>query len=416
MSTTAQRTGYLSLFESPSLVIFFVATFLGRVPLAMKALGCVLLIQQTTGSYSLAGVVGAVQTLVSAFASPQLGRMTDRFGDRPVLFWTMLLHMLGMVALILAALADAHWSLLVLGAALIGASSVPFGSLSRARWVDLLGKGPRLDKAYALEAMADETGFIIGPLVVVPLAVSFGAEIALLVSMSLTVIASIILIMQRAPKHPTIPRSVGGDSGPSVMGVRGMQVISLALIFMGLVFGAVEIVLVAFAEANDQPASASIMASTFALGSLIGAVGYGAITWRAPVDRRLKLALVWFGLGTIPMFLSNEVWHMTLAVFVTGLAISPSMIATNSVVERLAPQGKLTEAFSWVGSGLATGAAIGSMIVGVVLDELGLRSGQALGVVAALASVIVVYAWGKHLRVQKAPIRIGEPGNAAVSK
>lgn len=410
MSTSASpsKSGYLSLFDSVATAVFFIATFLGRVPLSMKALGAVLLIQQTNDSYTLAGVVGAVQTLVSAFASPQIGRLTDRYGDRPVLFWTMLLHVAGMVLLILAALAGAHWSLLIAGATLIGASSVPFGSLSRARWVELLGKGKRLDKAYAMEAMADETGFVIGPLIVVPLAVGLGAEIALLVSMSLTVIASLILILQRKPAEDTgVQRYVEGASGPSVMSLRGMQVISASLIFMGLVFGSVEIVLVAFAEANEQPASASIMASTFALGSLIGAVVYGAISWRAPVDLRLKLSLVWFALGTIPMFLSNSVWQMTLAVLVTGLAISPAMIATNSVVEGLAPHGRLTEAFSWVGSSLATGAAIGSMIVGVVLDEMGLRSGQGLGIIAAAVSVAIVYLWGRALRADRESRHIG---------
>jgi MFS family permease len=77
------------------------------------------------------------------------------------------------------------------------------------------------------------------------------------------------------------------------------------------------------------------------------------------------------------------------------------------VIEGLAPRGKLTEAFSWVGSALATGAAIGSMIVGVVLDELGLRSGQALGIIAGVASVIIVYTWGRYLRTERDPVHIG---------
>jgi MFS family permease len=410
MSTSAPptRSGYLSLFESATTIVFFIATFLGRVPLAMRALGVVLLIQQTTGSYGLAGVVGAAQTLVSAFASPQLGRLSDRYGDRAILTWTALGHAIGMIVLVTAAVANAHWSLLILGAAIVGGTSVPFGSLSRARWVASLGPGKRLDKAYALEAMADELCFIIGPLIVVPIAVGPGAEIALLLSLAFTIAASVMLVMQKLPDTvATVPRHVE-TSGPSVMGIRGMQVIAIALIFLGLVFGSVEIVLVAFAEANDQPASASIMAATFALGSLIGAIVYGAINWRITVDQRLKLSLIWFTAGTIPMFLSNEVWHMTLAVLVTGLAISPCMIATNSVVEGLAPKGKLTEAFSWVGSALATGAAVGSMVVGVVLDEINLRSGQGIGVIASIASVAIVFALSRHLKSSREPIPVGE--------
>lgn len=410
MTTASQSTSYRSLFASPAQVIFVFATFLGRVPISMKALGAILLIQQTTGSYSLAGLVGATQTLVAAFASPQLGRLMDSIGVKPVVLWTAIAHLVGMLLLIGAAEMDAHWSLILLGAAIIGGSSVQFGSLSRARWVSLLGKGPRLDKAYALEAMADETGFIVGPLIVVPLAVSIGASIALLVALAFTLVASAILVLQRVPEGGT-PVSLQGseleETGRGVMTIPGMQVLAGSLLFLGIVFGAVEIVLVAFAEANDWPGAASIMASTFALGSLLGAVIYGAITWTIPIDRRVKLALIWFTLGTIPMFLSSTVWQMTAAIFLTGLGISPALIAINGVVEDIAPSRKLNEAFTWIGSALATGAAFGSLIIGVVLDELGLRSGQSVGVIGSVLSLIIIFAFGRYLAGSRAPIKVG---------
>lgn len=410
MSSASSSNSYRSLFESPTQVIFVLATFLGRVPISMRALGAILLIQQTTGSYSLAGLVGATQTLVAAFASPQLGRLMDRIGVKPVVLWTGIAHLLGTVLLIASAELDWNRILVLLGAAIMGASSVQFGSLSRARWVMLLGKGTRLDKAYALEAMADETGFIVGPLIVVPLAVSVGASIALLVGLAFTLLASAILVLQRSPEGDASPAGAISDhpnAGSSVMAIRGMQVLATSLLFLGVVFGAVEIVLVAFAEANDWPGSASIMASTFAFGSLLGAVIYGAITWHMPVDRRLKLALIWFTIGTIPMFLSNSVWQMTAAIFMTGLGISPAMIAINGVVEDLAPARKLNEAFTWVGSSLATGAAFGSLIIGVVLDELGLRTGQSVGVIGSVLSLLVIYAFGRYLAGSRQAVKVG---------
>lgn len=409
MTTASPSTSYRSLFETPSQVVFFLATFLGRVPISMKALGAILLIQQTTGSYSLAGLVGATQTLVAAFASPQLGRLMDRIGHRPVILWTAIAHLIGMVLLIASAELEAHWSLLLLGAAILGGSSVQFGSLSRARWVLLLGKGTRLDKAYAMEAMADETGFIVGPLIVVPLAVSVSASIALAVALVFTLVASAILVLQRVPEPIPVASAPGADhpdAGRSVMAIRGMQVLTGSLLFLGIVFGAVEIVLVAFAEANDWPGSASIMASTFALGSFLGAVIYGAIKWKMPIDRRLKLALIWFTVGTIPMFLSTTVWQMTAAIFITGLAISPALIAINGVVEDVSPPRKLTEAFTWIGSSLATGAAFGSLIIGVVLDELGLRTGQSVGVIGSIISLVIIYAFARHLVGTRRPVRV----------
>jgi MFS family permease len=408
MSTVSDRSSatvsYRSLLATPGASIFFLATFLGRIPLAMRALGCVLLVEQLTGSYGLAGVVGAMQTLVAAFASPQLGRFADRYGERMVLIVSMVAHTIGMIALILAAYAGAHAAILLLAAALVGGSSMPFGSLSRARWVATLGKGRALERAYALESMADEAGFIVGPMLVVPLSVSVNAAAGLICSLLLTIGATLMLTRREAPAIAdgpavrTTPRPEASEAGKSVIGIPGIQVLVGSLLFLGIIFGSVEIVLVAFAEDLGSPSAASVLAALFALGSFVGAVGYGAIRWHSPVDRRLKIAIWWLALGTIPILLANSIPTMGIAVFVTGLAISPGMIAANTVVEHLAPPKMLTEAFSWIGSALSTGAAVGSVVAGVVLDEISVRGGQAIGIFGGGLAALVVIVWAKYLR------------------
>lgn len=403
MTAAPVDTSYRNLFNVPGAITFFMATFIGRVPVAMRALGCVLLIQQLTGSYGIAGMVGATQTLVSAFVSPRLGRFADRYGERTTLVVTSILHAIGTVWLIIAAYANAHAGILLTGAAIIGGSSMPFGSLSRARWVQTLGKGRRLEKAYAMESMADEAGFIIGPLLVIPLSVSVDPAAGLVASLVLTIAASVILLIQNAPQTNVrmAPKDNDAPEGKTVIGIPGIQVLIGSLLFMGIIFGSVEIVLVAFAEHLGQPNAAGPMAAMFALGSLVGAVGYGAIQWQSPVDRRLKIAIWWIALGTIPIVIANTVPVMSLAVFITGLAISPGMIAANTVVEHLAPSKMLTEAFSWIGSALATGAALGAIITGVVLDEAGIRGGQSIGMAGGLLSALVVIIWAKHLEAQR---------------
>jgi MFS family permease len=97
-------------------------------------------------------------------------------------------------------------------------------------------------------------------------------------------------------------------------------------------------------------------------------------------------------LGTIPILLANTIPLMAVAVFVTGLGIAPTMIAANSVVEGLAPRRRLNEAFAWLSSAIASGVAIGSIIAGIVIDELGTRGGQAVGVVAGGMALVVILA------------------------
>lgn len=406
MSSSSASISYRSLFEEPGAGIFMLATFLGRIPIAMRALGCVLLVESLTGSYGLAGLVGATQMLISAFAAPRLGRIADVHGERLVLFWSAIAHAAGTFWLILAAYAETHALVMLAGAAVIGGSSVPFGSLSRAFWVQALGKGRRLERAYAMESMADEMGFVIGPMLVVPLSVSVHPAAGLLAALAMTIAASVIMLLRKPVATAVRIVPTDASEGVTVIGIPGMRVLVGSLLFLGVIFGAVEIVLVAFAQDLGRPNAASILAAIFAIGSLLGAIGYGAITWHAPVHRRLILSIWWMAAGTIPIVLAGSIPAMAMAVFITGLAISPAMIAASTVVEHLAPPKMLTEAFSWIGSALATGAAVGSIVAGVVLDEIGVSGGQAIGLVGGALAVLVLTAWSRHLKADAPPQHI----------
>lgn len=176
--------------------------------------------------------------------------------------------------------------------------------------------------------------------------------------------------------------------------IPAVQLIIASLLFMGLLFGAAEIVIVAFTEHHGSPNSASYVAAIFAIGSLLGAVLYGARLWPGSTPVKIMVTYWWIGLGTIPMLLAPNIPAMAVAVFITGLAISPGMIVSNLFVEQIAPSNKLTEAFAWLGSAMATGAAIGSIIAGYLVDEIGIRGAQWSVVAGGVAcGLIVTFGW-----------------------
>jgi MFS family permease len=401
MSHSSSRApGYLDLLRTPGALVFFIATLIGRIPLPMRPLGSILLIEQVTGSYGLAGAVGATTTFVAAVASPRLGALTDRYGDRPVLLWSLLGHAAGIVGLVLAVYADLHALVLFAAAAVIGLSTVPFPSLSRARWAATLGPGTGLEKAYALESIADEIGFIIGPIIVVPLAVTVAPAAGLLAVIAFVGVASIVLAIQphdaeHAVRTEGAHLSGDGASGGSVIANRGVQVLVSALFCLGLIFGAVELMMVAFAEDQGSPGAASYLVAIFAFGSMLSAIVVGSRSWATPPQRRFVIWSVALTVGTGPILLANSIPFMAVAVFLAGTAIAPTMIAANSVVEAIAARHRLNEAFAWLSSAVASGVAIGSIIAGVVIDELGTRGGQAVAVFAGgLAAVVVVIGAG----------------------
>ncbi|MCO5218271.1 MAG: MFS transporter [Thermomicrobiales bacterium] len=397
-----------SLFEKPGRASFMTATAIGRIPSAMRTLSCILLVQQLTGSYGLAGVVGATLTLVAAFFSPVLARLIDTRGERGVLIWSSIIHIVGVFLLIAAAYSDLPaWSMLI-GAAVIGGSAVQFGSLSRARWVHELGRGRALERAYSLESMIDEGGFVIGPMLVVPLCLQVHPTAGILAATVFTLIGSALLLRSGDPNHVIAVSSpiVNGENrhGDSIIRIRSIQLIIVALLAMGYLFGSADIVIVAFAEDYGQPNAASYIAAVFAVGSLVGAAVYGMRQW--PGSTRIKIVVTywWIGLGTIPILLAPTPLLMAAAVFVCGLAISPGLIVSNLFVEQVAPQHKLTEAFAWLGSAMATGAAVGSIVAGYLIDEIGVRAGQWSAVAGGLiCGLIATLGWKVLVTEEDAP-------------
>src|SRR3712207_6043316 len=114
------------------------AAFVGRLPLSMVGLGCVLLIASETGSYGLGGTVAAAGAVTTALAGPALGRLADTFGQRRVLLPVTVVFAAAGAAFIAAVKDDwPRWTLFAT-AGIAGACIPPVASMIRVRWTHLL--------------------------------------------------------------------------------------------------------------------------------------------------------------------------------------------------------------------------------------------------------------------------------------
>src|SRR3712207_8816349 len=78
---------------------------------------------------------------------------------------------------------------------------------------------------------------------------------------------------------------------------------------------------------------------------------------------------------SLPLALVGGVWLMIPFVVLAGLAVSPSLISSFTLAEVLVPRSATTEAFTWIGTALGLGVAIGSSAAGEVGDTTGGRRG-----------------------------------------
>jgi MFS family permease len=385
---------YLHVLRTPHALPMVAAAFIGRLPLSMVGLGAVLLIQSETGSYGLGGAVAAVAAVATAISGPVIGRLADTHAQRRVLLLVLAVFVVSGF-LFLFSVRDGWplWTMFV-SAGVAGASLPPVSSLIRVRWTYLLRGTPRLPTALAMESVVDEFVFILGPVLVTFLSTTGHTTSGVVTAFTLATVGSLLFAAQRRTEPPPAPRE--HRRGPSAMRVPGLRVIFVVGAAIGAVLGTLQIALVAFADEVGARSLAGLLIAGLAAGSMVAGIGWGTVHWRVRLRHRLVSVLTLLTALTLPLAVVGNYWLMLGLVVLTGVAISPSLISAFTLAEVLVPRAAVTEAFTWIGTSLAVGVAIGTSTAGKIVDSAGANAGFLVATVSAGAAAIVV-ALGQRL-------------------
>ncbi|MFI9808039.1 MFS transporter [Streptomyces sp. NPDC052301] len=377
---------YRALFEMPGTKAFSAAGLLGRMPLSMMGIGVVTMISQLTGRYGLAGALSATMALSAAAIGPQISRLVDRHGQRRVLRPATLVALTAAAGLLLAAHFEwPDWALFVCAA---GIGSVPsLGAMIRARWAALYRGTPKLHTAYSFESVVDEVCFIFGPIISIGLSTAWFPEAGPLLAACFLAAGVLWLTSQRATEPEPHPREKHG--GGSALRAAGLQVLVATFVATGTIFGAVDVVTVAFADERGHKGAASVVLALYAAGSCVAGVVFGLLRFAGRPERRWLLGVATTAVSMIPLLLVGNLPLLAVALFVAGLSIAPTMITTMSLIEEHVPRAQLTEGMTWVSTGLAVGVALGSSVAGWVIDAAGARAGYGVPAVSGAVAVVV---------------------------
>ena len=378
---------YGAIFRAPGAKGFAAAGFLARMPMAMAPIGIVAMLSQTHGEYWLAGAVSAAYALANALLAPQVSRLVDRVGQSRVLIPTTLVSVVAFVALIVAANQD--WPIWTLFASALLAAVMPsFPAMLRARWSELFRDRPELNTAFAFESAADELVYVAGASLSVGLSVALFPEAGMAISTALLAVGAAAFIAQRATEPRVQPNS--GAASHSAIWQRPVQIITLALVFIGAMFATTEVTAVAITEALGQPEAASLVIGVYAIGSFVVGLVVGVLNLKLPLHNQLAIAVGIIAVTAVPLLFANTVPLLTIAVFVSGLSISTTFITAFGLIERrLAPE-MLTEGITWVMTGIGIGMALWAFTSGWVVDTYGPRNGFWVSVLAGALALLTV--------------------------
>lgn len=380
---------YREIFRAPGAKGFSAAGFFARLPIAMAPIGIVAMLSQTLGEYWLAGAVSATYALTNALISPQISRAVDRLGQTAVVVPTTVVSVVAFIALIAAANQNwPAWTLFV--SAFLAAAMPSIPALMRARWTELFRNRPELNTAFAFESAADELVYIAGASLSVGLAVAMFPEAGMIMSTAFLALGTAAFILQRGTE-PKVRHVAGVVSAGSAIRQRPVQIITLALIFVGSIFATAEVSAVAITKELGQPNAASLVIGVYAVGSFAVGLILGALNPRMTLHRQLLIAVGVIALTSLPLLVAgSSVTLLAVAVFVSGIAISPTFITAFGLIERRVPESMLTEGVTWVMTGIGIGMALGAFVSGWVVDNYGPENGFWVSVAAGAATVVII--------------------------
>ncbi|EIK68705.1 transporter, major facilitator family [Pseudomonas synxantha BG33R] len=363
---------YAELFQVPGARAFVLAGMLARMPISMTGIGLITMLAQVHGGYGLAGSVAAVFALATAFCAPQVSRWVDRYGQGKVLPIAALIGGGALLMLLLCTRLQAPSWTLFLFAALAGCMP-NMSAMVRARWTELYRGQPRLQTAFALESVLDEVCFIIGPPISVGLSVVLFPEAGPLVAALLLAVGVTTFVLQRQTEPPIHEHH--GAHGRWLIASPAVLILMTLLLAMGVIVGVVDVVSVAFAQHQGQPAAASIVLSVYAIGSCLAGLAFGALKLKAPLPRQFLFCGVATALTTLPLLLVSNIPALAVAIFISGLFFAPTLIVSMAMVEQIVAPSRLTEGMTWLITGLSIGVAIGAASSGWMIDHFGATSG-----------------------------------------
>ena len=388
---------YARLLRTPGGWQFSLAGFFARLPLAMGGIALLLLMVGITDSYFISGAVDSTWILMGAAAAPTVGRLVDRYGQSKVIGPQIAVHVGGVTAILVLAASDAPLWTFFVSAAIAGAALPVIGSAVRARWSYLLPESPLLRTAFSWESVVDEFVFIVGPPVAAATSQWAGPSAAVALTAVLGATGTLALLSQRDTEPPV--RRATGPRGQAAFRYPGMPAVLVVMAALGLLFAGVEVTVIATARESGNTWAAGLVLAIWSLCSMIAGLVIGGLRRSPPLYKQLLVGSTMLALLLLPLVVSQNLVMTAAILFLAGAAVSPTLIAGFSFVQRLVPAAGLNEALNWASTALAVGFALGSSASGWLVDNVSLGAGYWVGVVSAGLAVLAATLGRKSLDI-----------------
>lgn len=348
---------------------FFVFSLLMRLPTSMVMLAVMMMLVQQHSEITLGGYAAGTVGLAAALVVPFYRSVSDRWGQRRIFFIMTALNLVSLIWLMVEALRLAETSQqsisrFLVACALTGVTTVPLGAMMRSFWAAEFERNKdrrRLNASISLETMLDIVAFPAGAVLAGLTTVLFTAQSTLFAVMIINALG-LLMILWWPQNLPTETRRVQEVSQrvPLRGSVRSLLWLPpLAMVCLGVVAGATQAAVLAFALLTDQLGSAGFLIACLGLCAVLSALL--VVFGRLPMFGWMAWIISGVGLTLTAMLLSSPASTAGLipALVVLGLAYGVCLVAMDSVVTSLTARKNLDQALSTLQTSLLGGSALG---------------------------------------------------------
>ncbi|MER6185488.1 MFS transporter [Streptomyces sp. NPDC001652] len=384
----------------------FATALVGRLSYGIVPLSVMLAVTRASGSYAVAGTVMALFGATVVFLAPARASLIDRHGPRRALV-PMLVAYTVLLGLLTAAVWRPGAPAYVLGAlgALAGACVPPLGPTMRTVWSRLAPDRDLLQRAYSLDAVAEELLFVSGPLLVGVLVGVATPAAGIVVGAALMVTGAAAFVSSPVVRG----MAPAGRSGGDVRGGRGRPVLRrirrpvTAAVAVGVALGVLDLLVIVFAERHDHGgASVAWVLAALSAGSAVGGLLNGAVHWRTAAPARLALLTAGLGLALLGAGLAPGVGTLTLAMTVAGFFVSPALTTAYLIADEAVADEARTRAGAWVNTAVNAGSTAGTAAAGVLAGRLPVAGCFAVTGAAVVLTALTVAKGARRSRTAEA--------------
>jgi MFS family permease len=376
---------YRRVLALPGVRALMLVGLVARIPLTGTGITLTLhVVNSLKLGFLEAGLVGAASMVGAAIGSPLAGRIVDRRGLRPVIAVTTVVQLC-----FWCVAPSLPYHALLAGAAIAGVFSQPvFGAIRQCVAAMVPAEDHRT--GFALDSMAVELSFMVGPAVAAAAVTAFSST-ATMYAVGVGLVGSGVALFLLDP--PTRSPEEADRETKGAVPYRqwvGPGLITLLVMVSALTFvlTATELSLVATMQENDAASWTGLVIALWCGYSLVGGFVYGGLSRGfSPLGLIGGLCALTAPLGLV----GGGWWWLCLALVPAGFLCAPALSASVDAVNQRVPAAARGEAMGLHSTALTIGVACAGPIAGAIVDAYGpgwafAASGVA-GVVLVLAAL-----------------------------